>query len=168
MADKFNADEIFEIAEQIERNGSAFYRKSAQMMADQKAHDLLIMLADMEVRHEQLFKQMREELHSEDPAWLESFDDFEAAEESVKYLQAVANGKVFDLDQNSPDRLGDDATLADILRLAIQFEKDTVIFYLGIKGAVPAKLGQEKIDGLIEQELSHVTLLSDELASVAG
>jgi rubrerythrin len=136
------------------------------MEEERKPHDLLMMLADMEVRHEQLFREMREDLHREQPDWLTSFDDVEAETEAVKYLDAVANGKIFDLNQSAPDRLGDDATLADILRLAIQFEKDTVIFYVGIKGAVPPALGQEKIDGLIEQELSHVTLLSNELANV--
>ncbi len=30
MPQRFNADEIFEIAEQIERNGAAFYRRAAE------------------------------------------------------------------------------------------------------------------------------------------
>ena len=34
MSYDFNADEIFEIAEQIERNGAKFYRNAAESIAD--------------------------------------------------------------------------------------------------------------------------------------
>ena len=34
----FNADEIFEIAEQIERNGGAFYRRVAEMISGDDIH----------------------------------------------------------------------------------------------------------------------------------
>ena len=35
MSYDFNADEIFEIAEQIERNGAKFYRTAAESVADE-------------------------------------------------------------------------------------------------------------------------------------
>ena len=34
MSTKFSADEIYEMAEQIERNGAAFYRKAAASFDD--------------------------------------------------------------------------------------------------------------------------------------
>ena len=35
MSYNFNADEIFEIAEQIERNGANFYRTAAENITDE-------------------------------------------------------------------------------------------------------------------------------------
>ena len=62
MADVFNIDETFEIAEQIERNGARFYRKAAGIFEASRAKSLLMDLAAMEDRHEKLFKEMRQEL----------------------------------------------------------------------------------------------------------
>jgi rubrerythrin len=58
----FNADDIFEIAEQLEQNGARFYRTAAQAMNDEKARDLLLKLAAMEDDHKALFTQMRSQL----------------------------------------------------------------------------------------------------------
>ena len=41
MSYDFNADEVFEIAEQIERNGAKFYRTSAENIADTNKKKLL-------------------------------------------------------------------------------------------------------------------------------
>jgi len=52
MGYDFNADEIFEMAEQIERNGASFYRKSAESIDDPAEKKLLLDLAAMEDEHE--------------------------------------------------------------------------------------------------------------------
>ena len=57
----FNADEIFEMAEQIERNGAKFYRKAAEPTAGEN-RDVLLRLAAMEDDHEKTFAAMRAEL----------------------------------------------------------------------------------------------------------
>ena len=59
---KFNAFEVFEIAEQIERNGVKFYRKAAESISDSKIKQTLLDLADMEAEHEKTFADMRKEL----------------------------------------------------------------------------------------------------------
>ena len=59
MSIKFNADEIFEIAIQIEKNGEKFYRKAAEAVSDEDARQTFIELADMEVAHIKTFADMR-------------------------------------------------------------------------------------------------------------
>jgi len=59
MSIDFNADEVFEIAEQIERNGAKFYRTVAENVTDADKRKILINLAEMEDEHEQTFKTMR-------------------------------------------------------------------------------------------------------------
>jgi rubrerythrin len=53
---QFNADEIFIMAEQIERNGALFYRAAAKN--NSSANDLLLSLAEMEDEHLVIFQQM--------------------------------------------------------------------------------------------------------------
>ncbi len=62
MVYDFNADEIFEMAEQIEKNGASFYRKSAEAIADTGAKKLLLDLAAMEDEHEKTFADLRKGL----------------------------------------------------------------------------------------------------------
>jgi Rubrerythrin. len=48
----FNIDEIFEIAEQIERNGVIFYTRAAEKFSEYTKKSVFLNLADMERKHE--------------------------------------------------------------------------------------------------------------------
>ena len=60
----FNIDEIFELAEQMERNGAKFYRAAAEAISDKEQQQQLVELALMEDEHERTFSGMRELLSS--------------------------------------------------------------------------------------------------------
>ena len=62
MSYDFNADEIYEMAQQIERNGAAFYRKAAESVEDASGKELLLNFADMEVAHEKVFAELKKDL----------------------------------------------------------------------------------------------------------
>jgi rubrerythrin len=47
----------------------------------------------------------------------------------------------------------------DILAVAVNFEKDSVVFYTSMKKVIPPNLGREKIDRLMDLEMSHISLL---------
>jgi rubrerythrin len=153
MSYDFNADEVFEIAEQIERNGAKFYRTAAENIADSDKKKLLINLAEMEVEHEQTFKTMRSEL-SQDEKIATTFDP---EGESENYLRALADTRVF------YETKIDTSSIKEVLKSAITAEKDSIVFYLGMKDVVPAHLGKQKLDGIIKEEMNHIRLLSKEL-----
>jgi len=156
MGYEFNADEIFEIAEQIERNGAKFYRTAANNIPDSNKKKLLIDLAEMEDEHEQTFKNMRKEL-TEDEKILTTFDP---NGESEGYLRALADTRVF------YEKKINTTSFKEILTSAIAAEKDSIVFYIGMKDVVPAHLGKEKLDGIIKEEMSHIRLLSKELLAL--
>ena len=153
MGIDFNADEVFEIAEQIERNGANFYRSVAEKVTDSKIKQLLSDLAEMEDEHEQTFKNLRSEL-SQDEKTMTTFDP---EDESANYLRALAETRVF------YEKKIDTTSFEEILKTAITAEKDSIVFYLGMKDVVPAHLGKQKLDDIIKEEMSHITLLSKEL-----
>jgi len=164
MSITFNADEIFEIAEQIERNGARFYRRAAADFAGESAHKRLLELAEWEDGHEKAFAAMRLQLSQGE----RTPTVYDPEGEAAAYLRAFAGGHVFDINADPSERLTGSETLAEVLRTALGLEKDSIVFYLGIKNIVPENLGKAKIDAIIEEEMSHVTLLSRELASQAG
>ena len=153
MVMDFNADEVFEIAIQIERNGAKFYRDAAEKIKDPNKKQLLINLAEMEDEHETTFKTMKSELLIDEKIQT----TFDPEGESERYLHALADTRVF------YEKDVDTTSLKEILKSAITAEKDSIVFYLGIKDVVPANLGKQKLDLIIKEEMGHISLLSKEL-----
>ena len=151
----FNADDIFEIAEQLERNGAKFYRSAAEAVKDEKSSEFLRRLADMEDAHEQTFAKMRKQLKASEKA----ATVFDPNGEAVDYLRALADTRVFF------EKKIDTGSMLAILKDAITAEKDSIVFYLGMRDAVPENLGRAHLDNVIKEEMGHIRLLSKELAA---
>jgi len=156
-----NADEILKIAEQIERNGITFYEKAAERFQGEEESTLLS-LARMERNHELAFAGMRRDLAEAD----EGLQALDPEGESERYLAALADGKIFDLNADPVALLGQRESVKGILELAIEMEKDSVVFYVAIKDAVPESLGKDRIDKIIKEEMDHIILLSGILSSL--
>jgi len=163
MSIRFNADEIFEMAEQIERNGARFYRKAAEGAEDPETRRTLLGLAEMEDDHEKTFASMRAKLSAEE----RMPTVFDPGGEAAMYLQAMAGGYVFDVGADPSELLTGQETIAEILRKAIGLEKDSIVFYTGMTEIVPERLGRDWVFGIIKEEMGHITTLSNKLASVA-
>ena len=152
----FNADEAFALAEQIEKNGAKFYRKAAGYTPG--ARDLLLKLAEMEDEHFRVFSEMRGEVSEGEKEALGDPDT-----EAEAYLSAMAGGYVFDVKKDPSETLTGKESFKDVLRIAIGLEKDSIVFYLGLKEMVSIKSGRGKIEDIIQQEMSHITILSGHL-----
>lgn len=161
MNELFNAEEVFEMAEQIEREGAEFYRRAAEHVSERDVRNLFKRLALMEDDHERVFSKLRERLFGgPSPA-----DWTDADVDAMAYLQSLVKGRIFGA-KGGADAIREDMTEADVLRTAIGFEKESIAFYLGIKEAVPADLGRSDVDPIIREEMRHVTILTSELARV--
>ncbi|MFC1781314.1 ferritin family protein [Planctomycetota bacterium] len=154
MSMSFNADEIFEMAEEIERNGAKFYRTSAKKFP--QVSELLLELAAMEDDHLKTFAQMRSELSDSE----KEPTVFDPGDEGHLYLQVMADDHVFEVNADPVEKLTDGTSVKDVLKLAIGIEKDSIAFYTGFRGSISAKAGTEKLEAIIKEEFSHLNLLS--------
>lgn len=161
MGIRFNADEVFEMAERIEENGAAFYQAAAECV-EPALQELMAEFAEWERDHKRRFAAMREELsaRSREPT------TFDPDGEAAQYLQALASGEVFDVKTDPLAELGVLPTSAAILEYALGREKDSIGFYVGMRDMVPARLGRDRIDAIIREEMSHVTTLNERLAGL--
>ena len=160
----FNADEIFEVAEQIERNGAGFYRKAAESSALVRARELLLDLAEQEDEHEKTFAAMRAELSQAE----KEATAFDPDNQAVLYLRAIADGRVFDVKSDPSKRLTGRESIEDNLQTALGLEKDSIGFYSGIKELVPPMLGRDRLDEIIAEEMSHIVTLTEQMNASAG
>ena len=158
----FNANEIFEMAEEMERNGAKFYRKAAENTSDDQAKQMLLDMADMEDGHLKTFQNMREELRDRE----KEPTVFDPNNEAVLYLQAMANYRGYEGKKSPDEELSGNETMRKILEIALNSEKESVVFYFGLKSLVPPKAGRDKVEAIIIEELSHITTLLNKLKSL--
>ena len=153
MSYDFNAADIFEMAEQIERNGVIFYQKAAENATELQAKEFFLFMSEIEAEHEKIFAAMRAELTARET----KPTVFDPDDESVLYLRALADTRVFSKDQTLP------RSMKDILHKAIDAEKNSIVFYVGMRDLVPDKRGKERLDNIIKEEKSHIILLTKKL-----
>lgn len=166
MAYDFSVDEIFEIAEEIERNGARFYRRMADQVLDKDIRNQFYQLAEMEDQHEKVFQSMRADLSAQD----KESTVFDPEGESTQYLKALADLRVFDEEarENFMDSeiLSDDEKIEHIFHTAIGIEKESIAFYVGMKDLVPENMGKKKIEDIIKEEMKHVRVLAKKLVGI--
>jgi rubrerythrin len=140
---EFNAFEAFEIAEKIERNGAGFYRRAAELFDDPHISKMFRQLADWEKGHQQLFADMRNSL--------------------LPDAQAMAGLAVFGIKPDPAEELTGKESKAEIIAKAIEKEKDSIVYYTGLKGFVPTRAGKDKLDDIIAEEMRHIRILNQSL-----
>ena len=107
----------------------------------------------MEDEHEKTFKKLRTELKENEKV----ITTFDPEGESEYYLRALADTRVF------YEKKFDTTSLKEIFKEAITAEKDSIVFYLGMKDVVPDHLGKKKLDDIIKEEMRHISLISKKL-----
>jgi len=158
----FNAHEIFEIAEQIERNGVKFYRKAADSASDKEIKQMLLEMADMEARHLITFEHMRRHLTGREKAGTV----FDPDNEASLYLQTMVEAHGSEGRKTPTEELTGAESIEEILNIALNAEKDSVIYYFGLRSFVPPKAGRKRVEEIIAEEIEHITTLNQKLASL--
>ncbi len=160
MTIQYNAREVYDIGIEIEKNGKAFY-DAATLETDEPGFKKLFSdLSKWEDSHVSLFKKLKSELKGK--ANDESLV-FDPNNESALYLKATADSHVFKKNCDIPALVKECKSPINILKLALQFEKDSIVLYSSMMGLVPQCLGQNNIQKLINEEIKHVALLQDEI-----
>lgn len=159
MTAPFNAEEAFQIAIRMEKNGDCFYTWAADRAEDPQTKQLLLDLADMEKEHLRRFEAMKPDSA---PGGLvqEAFDpDHQAAE----VLKAWADANLFCPDDDSGPPMTGKESMLEILQTALRLEQESVVFYSGLKDAAP-EASRPEIEKIIKEELRHVALLGKAVA----
>jgi len=152
MSIAFNADEVFEMAEEIERNGAKFYREAAGKTKNPEVHEMFLNMASMEDGHMRTFQEMRKGL-SEQEKGETAYDPYD---EASLYLQALADSKGFEGMRSPTQKLTGKESVGELLEIAIGAEKNSVLYYVGLKDLVPVGAGRDKVEAIIREEIRHI------------
>ena len=131
---------------------------AAERAGSQEAKDLFEYLADQELIHRKLFQGLSSAIVVTDI-------DATTWDEAMEYIAATVDREFF-----APEAkihaipLG--ATDGERIHQAIEFEKQTLLFFYGLRDLV-RRANQEAVDEIIDQEKSHIRRLSEMIAEQA-
>lgn len=141
----FSLRDVIEMAIQIEKNGEKVYRRALEKTSDLSLVSLLQHLADEEVRHIQWFSELAKEAET-------SVDDPRVEKAGRLLLQRILGNQSFSLaDADLSSMKGIEALLAT----AIEFERDTALFYEMVQSFVQDQDVSDQLDTIIKEEHQH-------------
>ena len=152
MTITFSGSELINIAIGIEQRGIAFYDIMAKSTENTGVRDIFQYLTDMERTHIDIFEDMLGE-----PDKYHIPETY--TEEYSAYLQALVDNAVFTDDaiiSEMATRVNSDI---EALELAISAEKDSVLFYNGMRDIMHRRV-QPTVNKIITEEKSHLRQLS--------
>jgi len=154
---ELTTDDVLIMAEQIEEDASSFYTEAASMCTSQGCARTMLRLASMEDDHVAIFSVMRTHLCAD--GWSSApIDSHRATGEDLGLLRYLVSG----IRQDLGGRFGRTDSPDDVLRKAIEFEKDTIVLFVSMKGMLPRTDDQKKMDHVIREEVGHVLMLAGE------
>ncbi len=140
----FTLKQVIETAIHAEELGIKFYSEMAKKFADnEKLKNIFELLAKDEVEHKKQFQELAEE-NTQLP--------FNLTEEDTLYFKGCDVSKFFPSMEETNEKL----TPERILKNAFEFEKESVLFYTGIRYLIPMS---DKLDLIIKTEKNHMTKL---------
>ena len=154
MAVFYSPVEVVGAAIETERSGRQYYEAASVAAQQPKIKGLFEYLAGEEAKHERTFQGLFNRI-KEGPAALPN-DWSEVAE----YLKVITDSRFF----LTPDKalaLADSArNERDALEFALQFEKETLLFYLELDRLIAAE-HRAVVEELAAQERIHIRRLSE-------
>jgi rubrerythrin len=148
MGQILNVGEVVEFAIYIEQNGYKFYVETIKKFSDEKLTTLFQFLADEEVRHEKIFKELLKRTGTVTPH--ESYPgEYEAYMKDFLKTHALAN------DEALKKTLASVKTLDDAVRMALEFEKDSIVLFSMLKKHIDDD-NKPYVENIIQEEITHI------------
>lgn len=150
----FTSKDVLDLAVQIEKNGEKIYRGAFQEVTDPQIKSLLQRLADDEARHVDRFSEFKKRTG-------DALGDPKLEEMGRSILLGILGDQSFSLKEADFSGL---ERIKDLFKVAIEFEKDTVIFYQMIQTMIEDDETAADLNKIIEEEKRHIELLDEFLA----
>lgn len=154
MSVMFSGDEIIEMAVKTEETGYDFYQMAKNNAGSEELKNLFDYLAKAELDHKETYLGLKGAI--EEPAQGVPVD----WEDVGKYIKAMTDSSFFLGGDKSINLASKAATDKDAVDFAIEFEKDTLLFFYHIKDVVK-QANQPVVQKIIDEEKDHIRKLSE-------
>ena len=91
---------------------------------------------------------------------------FDPDNEAAMYLRAMADRRGTEGRISPTENLTGNETVGQLLKIAVNAEKDSVVFYVSLKDLVPTDAGKNKVEAIIKEEISHLLILKQQMMAM--
>ena len=147
----FSIHEIIDIAVQLEKNGENIYRDAQKLTDNFLLSDLLEWIAAEEVNHAKWLTELKSDIELNE-------DHYLITEMSQTLVSDFIGEQAFSLKDVDLSQIGN---TKDMIKIFIEFEEDTIIFFEMLKSFITDKKTTEKLDQIIIEEKNHIEKLQE-------
>ena len=147
----FSIREIIDMAIQLEKNAETFYRAAVAKMPTPSLEPVLIFLANEERDHAQWFERLKR-------AAEEAEAGGQRGEISGEALRSLVGDQKFSLAEVDLSKI---ESAQELIELAIEHQKDTVLFYQMLQSFIDEPETMKELDEIIAEEEQHIKLLME-------
>ena len=138
------------MAIQLEKNAETFYRAAVAKMSTPSLEPVLICLANEERDHSQWFEKLRRVAQEAEAGG-------QGQEISSEALRSLVGDQKFSLAEVD---LANIESVKELIELAVEHEKDTIIFYQMLQSFIDDPEIVKELDEIIAEEEQHIKLLA--------
>ena len=142
----FSIKDIVDIAIQIEENGERIYRDAAKKIKDPSLRSLLQWLADEEGKHLKWFAALKDKV----PDTGDHPEQEKIGRALLRNAVGTQNFTLKDVDFFTLEQV------EDLIKLAIEFEKDTILFYKMLQPLIEDRKTLDQLHEIIKEEEKHI------------
>ena len=142
----FSIKDIVDIAIQIEENGERIYRDAAKKIKDPSLSSLLQWLADEEGKHLKWFAALKDKV----PDTGDHPEQEKIGRALLRNAVGTQNFTLKDVDFSTLEQV------EDLIKLAIEFEKDTILFYKMLQPLIEDRETLDQLHEIIKEEEKHI------------
>jgi rubrerythrin len=153
MNEPFTIQEIVEIAIEIEKNGEIFYRALSESSSTATLRDLFKYLSGEEKKHKIRFEEILKSVGGY------QISEIYYADEYMGYMKALADEQVFKKGVSAIDVAKSVKSPKDAIEIAIDFEKDSIIFLHEMQDIINED-EKDTVKKLLNEERDHIRRLS--------
>ena len=147
----FSIHEIIDIAVQLEKNGENIYRDAQKLTDNFSLSDLLEWIAAEELNHVEWLTELKSDIELKE-------DHYLITEMSQALVSDFIGEQAFSLNDVDFSQIGN---TKDMIKIFIEFEEDTIIFFEMLKSFLTDEKTTEKLDQIIIEEKSHIEKLQE-------
>ncbi|MCX5684934.1 MAG: ferritin family protein [Planctomycetota bacterium] len=153
----FNEIEAVRIAQNMEKNGLAFYQRAAAKTGDAKVRAIFQKLIEDEKNHLKTFEELETTLVARRTADAEPEDDKQLG----AYIDRLLQTQVFCEKCAAPGMLDKAHDDCSALSVSLQAERDAIVFYLEMLGFVDSKEAKEAFEWILKEERQHLVTIGE-------
>lgn len=154
MQECISPEDVIKLALQIEQSGKAIYENAIKQTQIPELTELFQLLAKDENDHIETFQKISNDFKI-------GGAKFEVTKpEDMFYLENLAKNQIFQGKDKAINSIKDAAEPLQLVNLALNFERDTMLFFMKLYRMMCAK-DREVISKLIKEEEGHIAKLTE-------